>query len=285
MIKTTDLFRIGLKYKLKEHKLTQKELAIKIGFMPNHISQYLTMAINFSENKRDIIADFFNLTSLEMMNLGEKLHQQGGSVDNIVHVAKFHNPVKKGKVLERKENKLYTILNIISYIAQELINAKCDTTFHKILKIIYFADQDHLVRYENPVTFDKYFAMDHGPVASETYNLLKMIKGEDTWFFKDEFLDFITVKDNHYVYPLIKADLSVLRKTAKACIDNSIKIHKSMRFKELRDKSHDAAYLKTMTEKENNGDIMKMSAIPYHEIAKAGGADEATVEYIKKTFI
>ena len=166
-----------------------------------------------------------------------------------------------------------------------MIDVKCDTSFHKILKIIYFADQEHLVKYENPITFDKYFAMDHGPVASETYNLLKMIKGEDTWFFKDEFLDFIAVKDNHYVYPLIKADLSILRKTARACIDNSIQTHKSMHFKELRDKSHDAAYLKTMTKQENNGDIMKTSAIPYHEIAKAGGADEATVEYIKKSFI
>ena len=36
-----------------------------------------------------------------------------------------------------------------------------------------------------------------------------------------------------------------------------------------------------MEETENNGDILKRSTIPYHEIAKAGGADEGTINYIK----
>ena len=284
-MKTTDLFRIGLKYKLEEQNIKQKDLAFKIGFRPNHISQYLGGGINFSESKRDIIAGYFNMTSLEMLILGNEIHKRGGSVDNIVHVAKFHDPIKKGSVFERKRNKLYTIINIISYIAQELIDSKCDNTFHKILKIIYFADQDHLVKYENPISFDKYFAMDHGPVASETYNLLKMFKGDETWFFDEEFFEFLTVRDNHYVYPLKKADLSVLRKTARDCINKAIKENKSLHFKELRDKSHDAAYQKTITQQSYNGDIIKNSAIPYHEIARAGGADENTVQYIKKTFL
>lgn len=280
----TDYFRIALKYKLKENELKQKELAVKIGFEPQYINNYLNASINFSEKKRDTIAEYFNMTSLEMLNLGYQLHQQGGTVKSIVNVSKFQDPIKKGKVLDQKENKLYTILNIISYIAQELINNNCDNTFHKILNIIYFADQDHLVKYENPITFDKYFAMDHGPVASDTYNLLKMIKGESTWFFKDEFLSFLIVRDNHYVFPLIPADLSVLRKTEKQCIDSSVKIHKSMSFQELRAKSHDSAYNRTIEEQGKNGDIFKTSTIPYYEIARSGGADEEIVEYIKKSF-
>lgn len=44
----------------------------------------------------------------------------------------------------------------------------------KILKLIVLADLEHLRRYGRPIVGGPYFAMEHGPVASELYDALKM---------------------------------------------------------------------------------------------------------------
>lgn len=41
----------------------------------------------------------------------------------------------------------------------------------KALKLIFFADRFHLRKYGRPVTECEYFAMEHGPVASEAKNI------------------------------------------------------------------------------------------------------------------
>lgn len=44
---------------------------------------------------------------------------------------------------------------------------------YDIVKTIFLADRNHLNMFGRPVTFDNYFAMQHGPVPSFSYNLLK----------------------------------------------------------------------------------------------------------------
>lgn len=46
----------------------------------------------------------------------------------------------------------------------------------RLLKLLYIADRESLVERGRPITGDAVAAMDHGPVLSHTYNL---IKGED----------------------------------------------------------------------------------------------------------
>ncbi len=48
----------------------------------------------------------------------------------------------------------------------------------KLIKLLYLADREALIRWKCPVTFDSFYSMDHGPVLSHTYNLIK--EGEDT---------------------------------------------------------------------------------------------------------
>jgi len=52
------------------------------------------------------------------------------------------------------------------------------TDFHKVFKILYFADQKHLARYGRPVTGDSYVAMKNGPVPSNIYDIFKAIKSD-----------------------------------------------------------------------------------------------------------
>ena len=45
-------------------------------------------------------------------------------------------------------------------------------SYLKLLKLLYLADRKALVEHSRPITYDQYVAMDHGPVLSQTYNLL-----------------------------------------------------------------------------------------------------------------
>jgi uncharacterized phage-associated protein len=46
-------------------------------------------------------------------------------------------------------------------------------TQYDIVKTVFLADRSHLNKYGRPITYDQYFAMYHGPVASCTYDILK----------------------------------------------------------------------------------------------------------------
>lgn len=50
--------------------------------------------------------------------------------------------------------------------------------FHKIFKVIYFADRQHLADWGRPITGDTYIAMDAGPVPSRLYDMLKIVRGD-----------------------------------------------------------------------------------------------------------
>ena len=43
----------------------------------------------------------------------------------------------------------------------------------KLLKLLYIADREALQRWGIPISHDNYVSMDHGPVLSQTYNLIR----------------------------------------------------------------------------------------------------------------
>ena len=44
--------------------------------------------------------------------------------------------------------------------------------YMKMIKLLYLVDREALKRWGQPVTFDEYFSMDHGPVLSRTLDLI-----------------------------------------------------------------------------------------------------------------
>ncbi len=50
-------------------------------------------------------------------------------------------------------------------------------TQYYIGKVCYFADKEHLLDFGRPITGDRYVAMEHGPVPSSIYDLLKEDSG------------------------------------------------------------------------------------------------------------
>lgn len=129
--------------------------------------------------------------------------------------------------------------NLILYIANALPERQ---NMYKVLKVIYFADKDHLFNYGRFVSGDDHVALQHGPVPSKAYNMVKNVKLLHS--LNDDGLDgaAFTVRADNTILPLAKPDLSLFSKSDLECLDKEIEICRPLSFKQLKKRSHDAAY-------------------------------------------
>ena len=51
----------------------------------------------------------------------------------------------------------------------------------KLMKLLYISDRKALVEMGRPITFDRFVAMKHGPVLSQTLNLMKRTATAEYW--------------------------------------------------------------------------------------------------------
>ena len=65
------------------------------------------------------------------------------------------------------------IISAISFLISEGDRLGINLTQYDIVKSLFLADRSHLNEWGRPITFDNYFAMEHGPVPSLAYDLLK----------------------------------------------------------------------------------------------------------------
>ncbi|MEX0851949.1 MAG: Panacea domain-containing protein, partial [Bauldia sp.] len=64
--------------------------------------------------------------------------------------------------------KIDKIVELLLYLAHK----RPDADKYQAVKFLYLADKEHLNRYGRPLTYEVYYAMDYGPVASVTLDLL-----------------------------------------------------------------------------------------------------------------
>ncbi|MDR1983823.1 MAG: SocA family protein [Prevotellaceae bacterium] len=161
-------------------------------------------------------------------------------------------------------------LNAVLYIAHKLIRKD----FHKIFKILYFADRGHLVEYGRTITGDKYIAMNDGPVPSNIYDIFKSVRGDG--FFKDDgkFSQYFSVVDWDLIIPKKQEDLGELSKTDLTHIDNSLRVYGDMSWDEVREKSHDYAWRNTTLNKE----------IEFENMIREVGGDDEFISFIKENY-
>lgn len=152
-------------------------------------------------------------------------------------------------------------VNSLLFVVKSL--EKADT--HKIYKVLYFADQKHLLKYGRPIIGDTYVKMQYGPVPSYIKNVVdENIKGYEE----------VVAKYNKYmVTALQEPNLDYLSETDIECLKEAIKENEKLSFDEITEKSHDTAY--------NNA----IWNIGYLEIAKALNADENMLGYIRQQII
>lgn len=159
-------------------------------------------------------------------------------------------------------------VNAVLYIISKLKRKD----FHKIFKILYFADREHIAKYARPITGDTYIAMGDGPVPSKLYDILKSVRGDS--YFKDDgkFSKLFKIVNWDLVKPLQKPNLDALSKTDIEHLDNALELYGNMSWDEVREKSHDYAWRNTI----------KNTPISLENIVRETGSDTEYLNYIKE---
>lgn len=144
--------------------------------------------------------------------------------------------------------------------------------FHKIFKVIYFADRQHLADWGRPITGDTYIAMDAGPVPSQLYDMLKIVRG-DSYLPDTEGLGrYFQVENWMYVRPLVDADLNSLSANEQEALSDSIEKYASLSYGEIKEKSHDVAWRSTARD----------FSISWDSIAREAGLDADELECVNE---
>lgn len=134
-------------------------------------------------------------------------------------------------------------------------------TPYYVAKILYFADKAHLNRYGRPVLGDRYIAMEHGPVPSLAYDL---IKHDD--FQAPGLLDLVSDAfdiDRTRRYPRLlpkmgrQARLGCFSRTDIECLEFAFDTYAHMPWNQLWDLSHaEAAWQDAGANDEMKFDLM-----------------------------
>ena len=156
-------------------------------------------------------------------------------------------------------------LNSALYILQCLGG---ESDFHKVFKILYFADQKHLATYGSPISGDLYVAMSHGPVPSKLYDVLKGIR--ESISTERAYSDLFEIREGYIIFLKMPPNLEILSESNIECLNQSIEENRQLTFKDLTQKSHKSAWAAAANDEMNVMDI-----------AHEGGASEEMLKYIE----
>lgn len=155
-----------------------------------------------------------------------------------------------------------------------------------LFKMMYFAQQNHLVVYGLPLVEDTFKARKHGPVPSVTYKVMRKVEGKpvDMMLGLDDFCDSIDVRmenGHQMIYRKGNAvcDMDELSVSNVKVLDKWIEKLRDVEAFDLSDLSHDAAWEKAKSDAERTGEDIAMTMV---DIAAAGGASVAMQEVIRE---
>ena len=164
-------------------------------------------------------------------------------------------------------NKVKT-LNALLYVANRVQRKD----FHKIFKIIYFADRQHLADWGSPITGDTYIAMEAGPVPSRLYDMLKIVRGDSYMPDNDGLGNYFQIEGWMYVKPLLDADLNKLSPNEQEALQEAINKYAALSYDEIKEKSHDVAWRSTARD----------FSIKWEDIAREAGLNGEEMEYVEE---
>lgn len=113
-------------------------------------------------------------------------------------------------------------------------------TQYYIGKIFYFADKEHFLDWGRPISGDRYIAMEHGPVPSNIYDLLKPDSGQPDEI-ADEIYRLVVINQDgnkRRVFSRMTNKDEGLSRSDKEYLSEFFKTYGSMSFSRLRHISH-----------------------------------------------
>lgn len=178
------------------------------------------------------------------------------------------------------------ILKIKSTVLYVLGKMPKGMDYIHLFKTLYFAQQEHLVRYGMPIMDDSFMARKHGPVAALTYKVLRGAEGKVD--VTDECLrDFIQsvsveIVDGHQIITVangVTCDVDELSVSNMKVLDKWIDKCKDIESFDLSDLSHDDAWQAAKSKTDLTGEDTK---ITLYDMAKAAGANDAMLGVIRE---
>ena len=155
-------------------------------------------------------------------------------------------------------------IEILLYIATKVPNV------YHALKVLYFADKEHLARYGRATCGDSYVAMRLGPVPSGAYDLIKCTRGEGAYCRDPDTRSRVdsafTVEGNRRIVPHRASDLDRLSETDIECIDQAIDQYGRLPMDVLKDVSHAEAVFKAADENDRIPLEALISSLPDGEL-------------------
>ena len=140
-----------------------------------------------------------------------------------------------------KDKSIHSVFFILNEIEEG-----CD--IHKVCKILYFADQKHLVKWGRPITGDHYIKMNYGPVPSNIKNIID--------FSSD------IQRNGNILSTVVEYDSDELSVSEINCLKESIEENRN-----------DKAW--------NKAELNNQKGISYIEMAKIITTDENMLNYIR----
>lgn len=133
-------------------------------------------------------------------------------------------------------------IEAILYIASKAPNPD----LYHVVKILYFADREHLDAYGRLITDDKYIAMKNGPVPSGAYDLIKSVRDKREHCPSGGNIEHASttfgVLPGYKIIAKRAVDDGLFSDSDLQCIDQAIEKYGSLSFSEINDLSHDAVW-------------------------------------------
>lgn len=111
------------------------------------------------------------------------------------------------------------------------------------LKAIYFADVDHIKNFGRTIYGETYSALEHGPVPSASYDLLKIVGGRMPYAPKAfPGASDALFADRLNIYVKQDANLEVFSRSELMSLDRGIEKVRGKSFRQIKRMSHDEAW-------------------------------------------
>lgn len=146
-----------------------------------------------------------------------------------------------------------------------------DIGYFRLMKTMFCADRQNLIKWGEPITNLDYFARKHGPVPSTIHDgLLSVYQGNGK-----DFSDILTVKTNFMiVHPMREPNLDYLSETDKESIDKAVDELKGKNRDGIEEYLHESVYHRVLATEEK-----KYSHVDIAMSANASGKQIARVCY------
>lgn len=168
---------------------------------------------------------------------------------------------------------------VVLYILQHFNDG---VDYIKLFKIMYFAQREYLATYGLSIIDETFKARQLGPVPTLTYKVVKMA---ENGYDSDDLANFVSsirVDDNQNVFARAKPDMDYIAAMELEELDKTIATYKNMDSKELSRLSHDKAYKAVCKRMKDDPQKDTLTII---DIARAGGAQEPMIDYLRQVQI